>query len=78
MPWIQSVLDSTKTRLSPIYMSMLTSVLALLPLVVFAGEGSEIYRGLGSVLIGGLMFASIVSVFIIPAMLLSIKPHRNS
>ncbi|ETD25894.1 efflux RND transporter permease subunit [Helicobacter canis] len=74
MPWTQSVLDSTKTRLSPIYMSMLTSVLALLPLVVFAGAGSEIYRGLGSVLIGGLMFASIVSVFIIPAMLLSIKP----
>lgn len=74
MPWTQSVLDSTKTRLSPIYMSMLTSVLALLPLVVFAGAGSEIYRGLGSVLIGGLFFSTIVSVFIIPAMLLSIKP----
>lgn len=75
MPWTQSVLDSTKTRLSPIYMSMLTSVLALLPLVVFAGEGSEIYRGLGAVLIGGLFFSTIVSVFIIPAMLLSIKPR---
>ena len=68
------MLDSTKTRLSPIYMSMLTSVLALLPLVIFAGAGSEIYRGLGSVLIGGLFFSTIVSVFIIPAMLLSIKP----
>lgn len=73
MAWRESVLDATKTRLSPIYMSMLTSVLALLPLVVFAGAGSEMYRGLGAVLIGGLCFSTIVSVFIIPAMLLCLR-----
>lgn len=73
MAWRESVLDATKTRLSPIYMSMLTSVLALLPLVIFAGDGSEMYRGLGAVLIGGLFFSTIVSVFVIPAMLLCLR-----
>ncbi len=77
MSWEDSVLDSTRTRLSPIYMSMATSVLALLPLVIFSGAGSEIYRGLGAVLIGGLVFSTIITVFIIPALLLSIPPKIN-
>lgn len=77
MEWRASVLDSTQTRLSPIYMSMLTSVLALLPLVVFAGDGSEIYRGLGAVIIGGIAFSTIISVFIIPALLLSVPPKDS-
>lgn len=77
MSWKESVLDSTKTRLSPIYMSMLTSVLALLPLVISAGEGSEIYRGLGAVLIGGIAFSTIISVFIVPALLLSLPPENK-
>ena len=74
MSWWDSVFDSTHTRLSPISMSMLTSVLALLPLVVFAGAGSEVYRGLGAVLIGGLVVGGIISVFLIPALLLSFPP----
>ncbi|MGX3043586.1 efflux RND transporter permease subunit [Helicobacter sp. T3_23-1056] len=74
MSWWDSVFDSTSTRLSPIFMSMLTSVLALLPLVVWAGAGSEVYRGLGAVLIGGLMVGGIVSIFLIPALLLSFPP----
>ena len=76
MPWQTSVLDSTKTRLAPIYMSMLTSVLALLPLVIFSGDGSEIYRGLGAILIGGLAFSTLISVFIIPVLLLLWTPKR--
>ncbi|ANV97473.1 hypothetical protein BBW65_00980 [Helicobacter enhydrae] len=65
-----AVYNATLSRVRPIYMSMLTSVCALLPLVVFAGSGSEIYRGLGAVIVGGLAFSSIVSVFVIPALLL--------
>ncbi len=77
MEWKQSVLDSARTRLSPIYMSMFTSVLALLPLVIFSGDGSEIYRGLGAVLIGGIAFSTIITIFIIPALLLSFTPKRT-
>lgn len=76
MSWWDSVFDSTRTRLSPIFMSMLTSVLALLPLVVFAGAGSEVYRGLGAVLIGGLVVGGIISIFLIPALLLNFPPKE--
>jgi len=77
MQWEQSVLDSSRTRLSPIAMSMATSVLALLPLVIFSGAGSEIYRGLGAVLVGGIAFSSIITIFIIPALLLCFNPKRK-
>lgn len=66
----RAVFLATKTRLAPIYMSMLTSVLALFPLVIFAGDGSEIYRGLGAILIGGMIFSTFITVLIIPALLL--------
>lgn len=70
MPHIQSIIESTKSRIRPISMSILTSVFGLLPLVVFGGAGSEIYRGLGSVIIGGLLFSGVLSVFVIPCALL--------
>lgn len=66
----QSILESTKSRIRPIFMSILTSVFGLLPLVIFGGAGSEIYRGLGSVIIGGLLFSGILSLFVIPCALL--------
>lgn len=66
----EAILDATQTRLSPIYMSMLTSVFALLPLVLFAGDGSEIYRGIGAVLVGGIILSTFVTVLIIPALLM--------
>ncbi|PAF52171.1 efflux RND transporter permease subunit [Helicobacter sp. 13S00477-4] len=73
----ESVLNATKSRLAPIYMSMLTSVFALIPLVFFAGSGSEIYRGLGAVIIGGLVFSTIITVFVIPSLLLFVLKDKK-
>ncbi|RDU69476.1 AcrB/AcrD/AcrF family protein [Helicobacter cholecystus] len=66
----EAVLNATLSRMRPIYMSMLTSVCGLLPLVIFSGSGSEIYRGLGAVIIGGLVFSTLISLFVIPSLLL--------
>jgi HAE1 family hydrophobic/amphiphilic exporter-1 len=66
----EAVLDSTKTRLRPIYMSALTSIAGMLPLVVAPGPGSELYRGIGSVLLGGLAVSTFFTVFMIPALLM--------
>lgn len=66
----QAVLDATLSRMRPIYMSMFTSVCGLLPLVIFSGSGSEIYRGLGAVIVGGLVFSTLISLFVIPSLLL--------
>lgn len=70
MQALQGVFDATLSRIRPIYMSMLTSVFGLLPLVIFSGSGSEIYRGLGAVIVGGLVFSTFVTIFVIPAILL--------
>lgn len=65
-----AVIESTRTRLRPIYMSTATSIFGMLPLVVAPGPGSELYRGLGSVVLGGLAFSTILTVFVIPALLI--------
>ena len=46
-----AILSATRNRIRPIFMSTLTSVFGMLPLVLFPGAGSELYRGLGSVVI---------------------------
>jgi HAE1 family hydrophobic/amphiphilic exporter-1 len=70
MPARQAVLESTRTRLRPIYMSAATSIFGMLPLVLVPGPGSEFYRGLGSVVLGGLAVSTIFTVLVIPALLM--------
>ena len=66
----EAILDSTRTRLRPIAMTTSTSVLGMLPLVLAPGPGSELYRGLGSVVLGGILFSTLFTVFVIPALLM--------
>ncbi|MGP1449978.1 MAG: efflux RND transporter permease subunit [Wolinella sp.] len=65
-----AVKEAVRTRLRPIYMSTLTSLFGMLPLVVAPGPGSEVYRGLGAVILGGLTYSTIITVFVIPSLLL--------
>ncbi|NOQ67001.1 MAG: MMPL family transporter [Desulfobacterales bacterium] len=69
MEYREAVLESTRSRLRPIYMSATTSIFGMLPLVMFSGSGSELYRGLGSVILGGIAVSTIFTVFIIPSIL---------
>ena len=64
----QAVAASVKIRVRPIFMSTITSMLGLLPLVLFPGAGSELYRGLGSVVIGGLLISTIFTLVMVPAL----------
>jgi HAE1 family hydrophobic/amphiphilic exporter-1 len=70
MEYKEAVLEATRTRLRPISMVTTTSVLGMLPLVVAPGPGSELYRGLGSVVLGGIIFSTLFTVFVIPALLM--------
>jgi hydrophobic/amphiphilic exporter-1 (mainly G- bacteria), HAE1 family len=70
MEYREAVLASTRSRLRPIYMTAATSIFGMLPLVVAPGPGSELYRGLGSVILGGIALSTIFTVFIIPSLLL--------
>ncbi|GHS88426.1 acriflavine resistance protein B [Campylobacterota bacterium] len=69
MAHIEAIREAVRTRLRPIYMSTLTSVFGMLPLVLVPGPGSEMYRGLGSVITSGLMVSTIFTIFVIPPLL---------
>ncbi|MAV87030.1 MAG: acriflavin resistance protein [Rhodospirillaceae bacterium] len=58
--------EATRNRVRPIFMSTLTSIFGMLPLVVFPGAGSELYRGLGSVVLGGLSLSAILTLALVP------------
>ena len=49
----RAIAESVRTRVRPIFMTTLTTVMGGLPLVVAPGAGSEMYRGLGAVILGG-------------------------
>lgn len=63
------ILEATRNRIRPIFMSTLTSVFGMLPLVVFPGAGSELYRGLGSVVLGGLALSALLTLLIVPPLM---------
>lgn len=65
----EAVRSSLETRLRPIFSSTLTAVFGMLPLVVIPGAGADIYRGLASVIVGGILISHIFTVILIPAML---------
>jgi HAE1 family hydrophobic/amphiphilic exporter-1 len=65
----EAIVEATRNRVRPIFMSTLTSVFGMLPLVVLPGAGSELYRGLGSVVVGGLSLSALLTLIIIPPML---------
>jgi len=70
----QAILTATNNRIRPIFMSTLTSVFGMLPLVLFPGSGSELYRGLGSVVVGGLSLSAILTLLIVPPFLAVLAP----
>ena len=65
----QAIEEATSNRIRPIFMSTLTSVFGMLPLVLFPGAGSELYRGLGSVVVGGLMLSAVLTLALVPPLL---------
>ncbi|MES9879895.1 MAG: efflux RND transporter permease subunit [Sedimenticola sp.] len=66
---MDAVVHSVRTRIRPIFMSTTTSLFGLLPLVLAQGSGTELYRGLGSVILGGLALSTLLTLFVVPALL---------
>ncbi len=56
-------------RLRPIFMSTLTSIMGMLPLVLFPGAGSDIYRGMATTIVGGMCVSTIFTLVMLPALL---------
>lgn len=69
LPVRAAIVESVRTRIRPILMSSLTSVTGLIPLIIAPGAGSELYRGLGAVMAGGLLVSTIFTIIVVPLMM---------
>ncbi|WP_440940384.1 efflux RND transporter permease subunit [Immundisolibacter sp.] len=72
----QALLDAARTRLRPIMMTTLTTLFGLFPLVFLPREGTELYRGLGIVLLFGLLFSALVTLTFTPCLLRCLRSGR--
>jgi HAE1 family hydrophobic/amphiphilic exporter-1 len=62
----QAVIASGKSRLRPVLMTSLTTILGMLPLAIGTGEGSELWQPMGIAIIGGLTFSLILTLLVVP------------
>lgn len=67
--------EAGRRRLRPILMTALTTILALMPLAIGAGEGGETQAPLGRAVIGGLLFSTLITLVLIPV--IYERVHRN-
>ena len=66
VPLRQAVLDACSLRLRPIFMTTLSTILAMLPIAFGIGEGAELRQSMGVVLVGGLFTSTILTLLVIP------------
>ena len=66
MHYRDAIIESTRTRVRPIFMTTTTTIVGLIPLVVAPGAGSELYRGLGAVVLGGLAVSTLFTLILVP------------
>lgn len=76
LPHFDAVREACRERLRPILMTTLTTILALLPLAIGIGQGSELMSPLGIVVIGGLLLGTLVTLVLVPAVYCAV--HRLS
>lgn len=62
----QAVIAAGKSRLRPVLMTTLTTILGMVPLALGTGEGSEIWQPMGIAIIGGLTFSTLLTLVVVP------------
>ena len=77
MAAIDAVQDAVTVRLRPILMTTITTTFGLAPLVFLPGAGTELYRGLGAIVMFGLLFTMATTVTFLPAMLALVMEYRE-
>ncbi len=72
----EASVTAARSRLRPILMTTLTTVLGLLPMALGRGEGSEMWRSLGMVVCWGLSISTLITLIIIPTVYCGFTEHR--
>lgn len=73
----EAVESAIRLRLRPILMSTTTSVFGMLPLMLVPGAGTELYRGMASVIVGGMLVSTLFTLILLPSLLrMNEAPHE--
>ena len=71
----QAIELSGASRLRPVLMTAFTTILGMVPMVLSRGEGSELWRPMGIVVIGGLLVSTIITLIVVPVMYAVMSKH---
>lgn len=79
----EAVHQAVSLRLRPILMSTFTSLFGMLPLLLMPGAGTELYRGLAAVIVGGMAISTLFTLILLPSLLRmneekSRRPHEDA
>ena len=72
-----AVIAGGKSRLRPVLMTSLTTILGMLPMAMGIGEGSETWQPMGIAVVGGLLVSTILTLFIVPSLYAMLESHHQ-
>lgn len=75
--YLDLFLEACQRRMRPILLTALTTIFSMIPLALEFGAGSETWSPLARSVIGGLAFATILTLFVVPAVVVSISKKRR-
>ncbi len=78
LPLLEAVLEGSVLRLRPVIMTSVAAIVALLPMAIGMGHGSEANVPLARAVIGGLLVSTILSLFVVPALYYTFYYRRGS
>ncbi|GAA6154329.1 efflux RND transporter permease subunit [Pseudoteredinibacter isoporae] len=74
----KAIREAVSKRLKPILMSTATTLFGLAPLVLIPGEGTELYRGVGIIVLCGILASTVLSLSFLPALLMALMPDKHT
>jgi|HubBroStandDraft_6_1064221.scaffolds.fasta_scaffold00485_8 CzcA family heavy metal efflux pump len=78
IPAVQAALEAGFTRMRPVLMTALAMIIGMVPMSLGLGEGGEQNAPLGRAVIGGLLFATVATLFFVPSIFAMIHTHRET
>jgi len=78
IPPVQAALEAGYTRIRPVLMTALAMIIGMVPMSLGLGEGGEQNAPLGRAVIGGLLFATVATLFFVPSIFAMIHGHREA
>jgi HAE1 family hydrophobic/amphiphilic exporter-1 len=77
MPGREALIEAGRRRLRPILMTSLTTILGLVPLAMGIGEGADAQAPLARAVVGGLLFSTLVTLVLVPAVYSLVHPDTH-